>query len=103
MLEKTIRIDPDHSKEVLFEAFGLTEEDADDITRTILKCMVDGGTLSEIIEHLVEKYEGNKLVIALYTLGRIAEILENSPFTVKVSVGNEIQETMSEAFRRMVK
>ncbi|MFW9831401.1 MAG: hypothetical protein ACFFD8_06470 [Candidatus Thorarchaeota archaeon] len=66
----------DHESKTLTGAFGLQEEQFDDIVNTAREAWNYEDTVSESVEFLVKKLKNSELVLGLLILGRIWE--ENS-------------------------
>ena len=66
----------DHESQTLTGAFGLKEDQFDDIVNTAREAWNYEDTVSESVEFLVKKLKNSELVLGLLVLGRIWE--ENS-------------------------
>ncbi len=66
----------DHESKTLTGAFGLQEEQFDEIVKTAREAWNYEDTVSESVEFMVKKLKGSELVLGLLILGRIWE--ENS-------------------------
>ncbi|MFW9984499.1 MAG: hypothetical protein ACFFCB_07210 [Candidatus Odinarchaeota archaeon] len=66
----------DHESKTLTGAFGLQEDQFDDIVNTAREAWNYEDTVSESVEFMVKKLKGSELVLGLLILGRIWE--ENS-------------------------
>jgi hypothetical protein len=66
----------DHESKTLTGAFGLKEEQFDDIVNTAREAWNYEDTVSESVEFMAKKLKGSELVLGLLILGRIWE--ENS-------------------------
>lgn len=66
----------DHESQTLTGAFGLEENQFDDIVNTAREAWNYEDTVSESVEFLVKKLKNSELVLGLLILGRIWE--ENS-------------------------
>lgn len=66
----------DHESKTLTGAFGLEEDQFDDIVSTAREAWNYEDTVSESVEFMVKKLKGSELVLGLLILGRIWE--ENS-------------------------
>ena len=66
----------DHESKTLTGAFGLEEEQFDDIVNTAREAWNYEDTVSESVEFMAKKLKGSELVLGLLILGRIWE--ENS-------------------------
>lgn len=66
----------DHESSTLTGAFGLKEDQFDDIVNTAREAWNYEDTVSESVEFLVKKLKNSELVLGLLILGRIWE--ENS-------------------------
>jgi hypothetical protein len=66
----------DHESQTLTGAFGLKEDQFDDIVNTARESWNFEDTVSESVEFMVKKLKNSELVLGLLILGRIWE--ENS-------------------------
>jgi hypothetical protein len=66
----------DHESKTLTGAFGLQEDQFDEIVNTAREAWNYEDTVSESVEFMVKKLKGSELVLGLLILGRIWE--ENS-------------------------
>jgi hypothetical protein len=66
----------DHESKTLTGAFGLEEEQFDEIVNTAREAWNYEDTVSESVEFMAKKLKGSELVLGLLILGRIWE--ENS-------------------------
>ena len=66
----------DHESKTLTGAFGLKEEQFDEIVNTAREAWNYEDTVSESVEFMAKKLKGSELVLGLLILGRIWE--ENS-------------------------